>query len=68
MPFDPFRIEFSQRAIEDLHRRIDATRWPDLAHDPGWAEGANDAVLRDLVRYWRNEYDWFAVQGAINQR
>lgn len=68
MPFDPFRIEFSQRAIDDLHRRIDATRWPDLAHDPGWSEGANDAVLRDLVRYWRTEYDWFEQQAALNER
>ncbi len=68
MPFDPFRIEFLQRAIDDLHRRIDATRWPDLAHDPGWTEGANDAVLRDLVRYWRNDYDWFAMQDALNGR
>ncbi|MDA1003036.1 MAG: epoxide hydrolase [Chloroflexi bacterium] len=63
----PFRIDFSERAIADLHRRIDATRWPELGYDLGWTTGTNDAVLRDLVRYWRRDYDWFAVQEQLNR-
>lgn len=58
----PFRIEFTERAIADLHRRIDAARWPEITIDEGWQAGTNDGVLRDLVRYWRTEYDWFAQQ------
>lgn len=63
----PFRIDFSERAIADLHRRIDATRWPELGYDLGWTTGTNDAVLRALVRYWRRDYDWFAVQAQLNR-
>lgn len=63
----PFRIEFTERAIADLHRRIDATRWPEIAVDEGWAAGTQDDVLRDLVRYWRNDYDWFTQQAALNE-
>ena len=62
----PFRIEFTERAIADLHRRIDSTRWPEVSIDEGWDAGTNDAVLRDLVRYWRNDYDWFAQQERLN--
>jgi epoxide hydrolase len=62
----PFRIEFTQRAIDDLHRRIDATRWPELPYETGWSTGTNDRVLRDLVRYWRQEYDWWAAQERLN--
>ncbi len=68
MPFLPFRIDFSDRAIDDLHRRLDDTRWPDTGWDTGWATGTNDAVLRDLVRYWRNDFDWSKQQAALNQR
>jgi epoxide hydrolase len=64
----PFRIEFTQRAIDDLHRRIDATRWPEVPWDTGWTTGTNDAVLRELVTYWRRDYDWFAWQDRLNQR
>ena len=30
---EEFRIAFGQQAIDDLHRRIDATRWPDVGWD-----------------------------------
>lgn len=63
----PFRIEFSERAIADLHRRIEATRWPPIAFATGWSAGANDRVLRELVRYWRRDFDWFAVQRRLNR-
>ncbi|MCA9849686.1 MAG: epoxide hydrolase N-terminal domain-containing protein, partial [Dehalococcoidia bacterium] len=64
----PFRVEFSRRAIEDLKRRLSATRWPDVGWDTGWATGTNDAVLRELVAYWAREYDWFEWQARLNER
>ncbi len=66
MPALPFRIEFGQRAIEDLHRRLDATRWPVVPFATGWEAGTHDSVLRDLARYWRSDFDWFAVQARLN--
>ena len=63
----PFRIEIHERAIADLHRRLDATRWPDIPVDTGWSTGTNAAVLRELVRYWRFDFDWFAVQEHLNR-
>ena len=67
MALRPFRIEFTKRAIADLYRRIDATRFPEVTIDEGWQAGTNDGALRELVRYWRHEYDWFAQQERLNQ-
>jgi microsomal epoxide hydrolase len=64
----PFRIEFTERAVDDLKRRIGNTRWPELAYDTGWTTGTNDAVLRDLAQYWARDYDWFAWQERLNER
>jgi len=63
----PFRLAFTERVIEDLHRRLDATRWPDLPFATGWAAGTNDETLRDLAHYWRRDFDWFAVQDRLNR-
>ncbi|MYD65273.1 MAG: epoxide hydrolase [Chloroflexi bacterium] len=63
----PFRIAFSTRAVADLHRRIDATRWPAMPFGTGWSAGTDDAVLRSLVRYWRTGFDWFEVQERLNR-
>jgi pimeloyl-ACP methyl ester carboxylesterase len=63
----PFHIDFDKRAIADLYRRLDATRWPDMPFDTGWSQGMNDRVLRELVEHWRHSYDWFAVQATLNR-
>ena len=67
MALQPFRIDFGEDAIADLHRRIDATRWPSIPFATGWDAGTDDGVLRDLVRYWRSEFDWFQVQDSLNR-
>ena len=64
---EPFTVSFDKQQIGDLHRRIDATLWPEIVYDTGWSTGTNDQVLRDLVKYWRNEYDWFRVQASLNR-
>jgi epoxide hydrolase len=63
----PFRFEIEPSAIIDLQRRLDATRWPDeievaAAHD----YGMSGTYLRELVHYWRNQFDWPAAQARIN--
>jgi pimeloyl-ACP methyl ester carboxylesterase len=65
--FLPFRLDVSERAIADLHRRLDATRWPQIPFDTGWSTGTSAVVLRELVRYWRFDFDWFAVQERLNR-
>lgn len=63
----PFRIHVGDRALDDLARRIDATRWPDVGWTTGWSTGTDDRTLRMLVRYWRREFDWSAQQAALNR-
>jgi len=67
MGMQPFRIKYTEREIDDLHRRLDTTRWPTIPFDTGWTSGTNDRVLRDLVEYWRYEFDWFGVQEELNR-
>ncbi|MBM2812976.1 MAG: hypothetical protein HW416_3735 [Chloroflexi bacterium] len=63
----PFKVDFSRDSVEDLHQRIDRTRWPNMPFDTGWSAGSNDSVLRALVDYWRHHYDWFAEQARLNE-
>jgi pimeloyl-ACP methyl ester carboxylesterase len=65
-PLDQFRIAVPDADIADLHRRLDATRWPQAA-DAGWSEGTDAAYLGDLLRSWRSEFDWRAQEAALNE-
>ncbi|WP_016817806.1 epoxide hydrolase family protein [Salinispora arenicola] len=63
----PYRVEIPAEAIDDLRARLAQTRWPAETPDVGWSRGVPQTYLRDLVEYWRTEYDWRATEARINQ-
>lgn len=63
----PFRIDIPQHDLDDLHDRLDRTRWPDELPGVGWAYGVPSDYLRELVGYWRHEYDWRAAEARLNE-
>ena len=64
---EPFQISVPQAAVDDLHRRLDDTRWPAETPDVGWERGVPQDYLRELVHHWRHTYDWRATEARINQ-
>jgi microsomal epoxide hydrolase len=62
----PFRCAVPEPAIADLHRRLDATRWPGELDDVGWDYGAPLSFLRELADHWRHRFDWRAAETRIN--
>ena len=65
----PFTIEITDSELQDLHRRLDATRWPDPAPDArtDFARGVPLAYLQELTTYWRQGFDWRAQEARLNQ-
>lgn len=51
--------------LEDLRRRLRATRWPEPWPETGWEAGTELAELRRLVAYWADGFDWEAEQRRI---
>lgn len=64
---EPFTAATPIAALDDLRTRLRATRWPDAPQDAGWSLGADLTYLRDLVRYWSEEFDWPAQEAALNR-
>ncbi|WP_119730865.1 epoxide hydrolase family protein [Thermomonospora amylolytica] len=62
----PFRIDVPQADLDDLARRLDATRWPDQPEGVGWDYGVPVGYLRELAEYWRRDYDWRAHERRLN--
>jgi epoxide hydrolase len=60
-----FRIEIPQADVDDLRRRLAATRWPD-AHAEDWSRGVPIAYLQELASYWGGAYDWREHETQLN--
>ncbi|WET83068.1 epoxide hydrolase [Amycolatopsis sp. QT-25] len=62
----PFRIDIPQRELDELKQRLAQTRWPDAGPEPGWARGIPLDYLKDLTRYWLEDYNWRAAEERLN--
>ena len=62
---EPFAIDIPQSELDELHRRLAATRWPDDVADD-WERGTKPDALRRLVDYWTDEFDWRSVEARLN--
>src|SRR6202035_4572358 len=61
---EPFEIAVPEATIADLRERLRATRWRAGFADSG---GVPLPQMREVVRYWRDDYDWKAQQRALNR-
>jgi pimeloyl-ACP methyl ester carboxylesterase len=62
----PFRVHVPQEAIDDLRRRLAATRWPDKETVADQSQGVQLTTMKELVRYWGTEYDWRKAEAKLN--
>jgi pimeloyl-ACP methyl ester carboxylesterase len=62
----PFQVEFSEEKIDDLRRRIAATRWPGKELVDDRSQGVQLATLQALADYWTSEYDFSRIEARLN--
>lgn len=62
----PFRVAVPAAELADLKRRLAATRWPDKETVADGSQGPQLARLRELARYWKDDYDWSKAEAKLN--
>jgi pimeloyl-ACP methyl ester carboxylesterase len=61
-----FQIEIPEEQIDDLRRRIEATRWPTKELVGDRSQGVQLATMQELARYWVTDYDFGRVEARLN--
>src|SRR4051812_37981184 len=59
----PFTFEVTDEQLDDLRRRITATKWPDRETDP--SQGVRLETIQSLAAYWATAYDWRAFEARF---
>jgi Epoxide hydrolase N terminus len=62
----PFTIEFPNETVDDMRRRVAATRWPERETVDDDSQGVPLALMQDLARYWATDYDWRGCEARLN--
>jgi pimeloyl-ACP methyl ester carboxylesterase len=62
----PFHVEIPKEQIEDLRRRIAATRLPSKELVTDRSQGVQLATIQELARYWAEEYDFGRLEARLN--
>jgi pimeloyl-ACP methyl ester carboxylesterase len=62
----PFEFHNDEDAVDDLRRRIDATRFPSRELVDDRSQGVQLATIRALAAYWSSAYDFGRVEARLN--
>jgi pimeloyl-ACP methyl ester carboxylesterase len=61
-----FRANIPQAQIDELRRRVAATRFPERETVDDFSQGVQLARLKPLVEYWASKYDWRKAEAKLN--
>ena len=62
----PFTHNATQAELDELRRRILATRFPEKETVADFSQGVPLATIQKLARYWATEYDWRKVEAKLD--
>jgi len=62
----PFKINVPQKELDDLRRRVLATKWPKPETVKDASQGVQFATMQKLASYWAKEYDWRKIEAKLN--
>ncbi len=62
----PFHADIPKEALEDLRRRIEATRLPSKELVENRSQGVQLATIQELARYWATDYDWHKAEAKLD--
>jgi len=62
----PFRVDIPEQELDELRRRINATKWPERETVTDASQGVQLATTQALTRYWAAEYDWRRCEAKLN--
>ncbi|MGH8868767.1 MAG: epoxide hydrolase family protein [Actinomycetes bacterium] len=62
----PFTVDITEAELDRLRARIEATRWPSMELVADRSQGVQLATVKELARYWTNEYGWRKAEARLN--
>ena len=63
----PFKINISNKILEEIKTKVKNYPWHEMPNDGGWEYGSNLDYMKDISKYWVNDFDWKKHEAEINK-
>ena len=63
----PFKINISNKIIEDINTKVTKFPWHEMPDDGGWNYGTNLDYMKEISNYWVNKFNWRKTEEKINK-
>ena len=63
----PFKVNISDQIIKDTYDKVKKYPWHEMPNDGGWEYGTNLDYMKEISKYWVNEFDWRKHEAEINK-
>jgi microsomal epoxide hydrolase len=63
----PFKINISNKIIEDINTKVANFPWHEMPDDGGWNYGTNLDYMKEISNYWVNKFNWRKMEEKINK-
>ena len=62
----PYSFRADEAELDDLHRRILDTRWPEKELVNDQSQGVQLETMQAVAQYWAHDYDWRKCEARLN--
>ena len=61
-----FKIDVCQKDLNFIYKKVSEYPWHEMPSDGGWQFGTNIDFMKDLCKYWVEQFDWKRQEDKIN--
>ena len=63
----PFKVDILDKIIKNIYDKVKKYPWHEMPNDGGWEYGTNLNYMKEISKYWVNEFDWRKHEAEINK-
>ncbi len=63
----PFKVEISDKYLQNIYSKVKNYPWHEMPDDGGWNYGTNLEYMKEISKYWIENFDWRETEKKINK-
>jgi len=63
----PFKVEISDKYLQNIYSKVKNYSWHEMPDDGGWNYGTNLEYMKEISKYWVENFDWRETEKKINK-